>query len=197
MRFFELSKIDKLYFRHEDIARALDISPESAKVSANRYVKQGLLVRVKRNIYVLKEKWKVLDREETFILANLGQVPSYISLMTALDYYEITTQMQRDFIESVAVKRTKAIEVEDRIFTYTKISANLYYGFKRVKDFFIATPEKAFLDAFYLMSLGRYNFDVASLDFSKFDCGEIKRSIKKYPTKTQKLLERNGYFRKT
>lgn len=197
MKYFELNKIDKLYFRHEDIARALDITPESAKVSANRYVKQGLLVRVKRNIYVLKEKWKVLDREETFILANLGQVPSYISLMTALDHYEITTQMQRDFIESVAVKRTKAIEVEDRTFNYTKISTHLYFGFERAKDCFIATPEKAFLDALYLMSLGRYNFDVASIDLSKFDHDGIKRSIKKYPSKTKKLLDSYGYIRKT
>ena len=110
MRLLELSKIQKLYFRHEDIARTLDISDESAKVSASRYVKQGLLVRLKRNLYVLREKWKILEKEEKFILANLMQVPSYISLMTALDYYEITTQMQRDFIESVAVKRTKEKE---------------------------------------------------------------------------------------
>ena len=55
------------------------------------------------------------DREQKFIIANIYQVPSYISLMTALDYYEITTQMQRDFIESVILKRTVTKEIEAKV----------------------------------------------------------------------------------
>jgi predicted transcriptional regulator of viral defense system len=156
-----------------------------------------VLVKIKRNIYILKEKWKVLEREEKFTLANLIQVPSYISLMTALDYYEITTQIQRNFIESVAVKRTKETKVENTIFTYSKINTNLYFGFKKEKDFFVATAEKAFLDALYLRSLGRYNFDIDSLDFSKLKRNEIRKIEKKFPVKTQKLLDKNEYIRKT
>jgi predicted transcriptional regulator of viral defense system len=192
MKILELNRINKLYFGHEEISMTLGITLQSAKVSANRYVKQGMLLKVKRNIYILKEKWKVLEREGKFILANLIQVPSYISLMTALDYYEITTQIQRDFIESVAVKRTK-----ETAFTYRKIRLNLYFGFNKEKDFFIATPEKAFLDALYLMSLGRYSFDVDSIDFSKLKRNEIRKLIKRFPAKTRKLLGENGYFRKT
>jgi predicted transcriptional regulator of viral defense system len=197
MKILELSKIKKLYFGYEEISRTLGITPQSARVSATRYVDQGVLVKIKRNIYIRKEKWKVLEREEKFILANLGQVPSYISFMTALDYYEITTQIQRNFIESAAVKRTKETEVENTIFTYSKIKTNLYFGFKKEKDFFIATPEKAFLDAFYLKSLGRYNFDIDSLDLSKLKRNEIRKLGKKFPVKTQKLLVQNEYFRKT
>tara|TARA_B100000315_G_scaffold186633_1_gene176062 strand:- start:978 stop:1571 length:594 start_codon:yes stop_codon:yes gene_type:complete len=197
MRFFELSKINKLYFDYEEISRALEITLQSAMVSASRYVKQGLLIKIKRNIYVLNEKWKALEREDKFTLANLIQVPSYISLMSALDYYEITTQIQRDFIESVAVKRTKEREVKNTLFNYTKINTNLYFGFKKEKDFFIATPEKAFLDALYLMSLGRYSFDIDSLDFSKLNGNEISKLRKRFPAKTRKLLDKNGYFRKT
>jgi predicted transcriptional regulator of viral defense system len=197
MKFLELNKIKKLYFGYEEISRILSITLPSARVSANRYVHQGLLVKLKRNIYVLKEKWNVLKREDKFALANLVQVPSYISLMTALDYYEITTQMQREFIESVAVKRTKEKEVDTTVFNFTKINANLYFGFKKDKDFFIATPEKAFLDALYLMSLGRYNFDIDSIDFGKLNRNEIMGMVKRFPVKTQKLFDANGYFRKT
>ena len=111
MKLLELSKIRKLYFSYLDIARALGISTASAKVSASRYVKLGVLVRIKRNMYMLREVWNTAGREEKFVIANLGQAPSYISLMTALDYYEITTQVQRDFFESVVVKRTKEIQV--------------------------------------------------------------------------------------
>lgn len=197
MKILELNKINKLYFGYEEISRVLSITLPSARVSANRYVNQGLLVKLKRNIYILKEKWKVLEREDKFVLANLVQVPSYISLMTALDYYEITTQIQRDFIESIAVKRTIEKEVDNSVFNFTKISANLYFGFKKDKDFFMATPEKAFLDALYLMSLGRYNFDIDSIDFGKLNRNEIMKMEKKFPAKTQKLLDKNGYFRKT
>lgn len=194
MKIQELNRIRKLYFGHEEISRVLGISLQSSRVSANRYVKHGLLIRIKRNMYVLTEKWRTLEREEKFILANLLQVPSYISLMTALDYYEISTQMQRDFIESVALKRTKEIEAENSIFTYTKINTNLYKGFKKEEGFFIAVPEKAFLDAFYLMSLGRYSFDIASIDFNKLNRDETFRLIKMFPAKIQKAMDNNGYF---
>ncbi|MBT8368536.1 MAG: type IV toxin-antitoxin system AbiEi family antitoxin domain-containing protein, partial [Deltaproteobacteria bacterium] len=57
MKLQELNKISKLYFGIADIAKAIGISPASAKVSASRYVKLGALVRIKKNIYVLRETW--------------------------------------------------------------------------------------------------------------------------------------------
>ena len=89
MKLIELNKIKKPYFGYNEIARVLGINSESAKVTASRYVKQGLLLRLKKNIYVLPELWNSAGREGKFLLANLGQVPSYISLTTALDYHEV------------------------------------------------------------------------------------------------------------
>jgi predicted transcriptional regulator of viral defense system len=195
MKLLELNKIRKLYFGYEDIARALGISRSSAKVSASRYVKLGVLVRIKRNIYVLREVWNAAEIEEKFIIANLGQAPSYISLMTALDYHEITTQVQRNFFESVALKRTKEIQVSDSLFRYSKVAGVFYFGFKREKDFFIATPEKALLDAFYLMSYGRYALDISAVDAEKLDRDEIRRLSKEFPLKTRNLLMRHGYLK--
>ncbi|OEU64200.1 MAG: hypothetical protein BBJ57_00255 [Desulfobacterales bacterium PC51MH44] len=188
MRSFELYEIHKLYFGHEEISRVLGISLESAKLSAHRYTKQGFLVRIKRNIYVLRERWNTLDRIEKYQIANLVQVPSYISLMTAMDYYQITTQLQQDFFESIAVKRTKEIEIERNIFNFSKVKAELYFGFVKKKDFFIAIPEKAFLDAIYLMSLGRYNLDMASIDLSKLKVNELLKVVVKFPAKTKMIL---------
>ena len=184
-----LKKIKKLYFGYEEIARSLAIAHDSARVSANRYVKQGYLVRVKRNIYVLKEKWVTLTKEEQFVLANMAQVPSYISLMTALDYYELTTQLQRDFIESIAVKRTKEVKVENTVFNYTKIAKNLFLGFVRKKGFFIAEPEKAFLDILYLVSLKRYSFDLSSIELDKLNFVKLKLMARKFPKKVQEALK--------
>jgi predicted transcriptional regulator of viral defense system len=194
MRYFQLREIKKLYFGYEDIARTLGISLNSAKITAHRYVKQGMTIRVKRNIYVLKERWVSFDREQKFIIANIYQVPSYISLMTALDYYEITTQMQRDFIESIVLKRTARKEIEETVLNYTKISTDIYGGFFKKQGFFIAEPEKAFLDAVYLMSFGRYNLDMSSIDFSKLDVKKIERMAKSLPLKTRNFLTKHEYF---
>jgi predicted transcriptional regulator of viral defense system len=195
MKQLELNKIRKPYFGYEEIAKVLGISKASAKVSASRYVRQGILLRIKKNIYVLREVWDAAGREEKFSLVNLGQVPSYISLMTALDYYEITSQVQRDLFESVAVKRTKEINLKGSVFRYVKITGALYFSFKKEKGFFIATPEKALLDAFYLMSYGRYALDISALDTMKLDKTEIKQLSREFPLKTQNMLRKYGYLK--
>jgi predicted transcriptional regulator of viral defense system len=196
MKLKELNKIKKLYFGYEEIAKAFGISGSSAKVTASRYVRQGLLLRIKNNVYVRREMWNAAGIEEKFMLANLGQVPSYISLITALEYYEVTTQVLRDFFESVAIKRTKEINLNGSVFRYSKVASGLYFGFKREKDFFIATPEKALLDAFYLMSYGRYSLDISALDETKLDGDEVRRLSAGFPLKTRNMLKKYGYLEK-
>ncbi len=71
----------------------------------------------------------------------------------------------------------------------------MYFGFKKEKGFFIATPEKALLDAFYLMSYGRYALDIAALDEMKLDRDEIKRLSREFPLKTQNMLKKYGYLK--
>jgi hypothetical protein len=197
MKINSLRTIEKLYFGYEEISRVLGITLESARVSVSRYVKQGLLVRIRRNLYVLADKWKTMDREERFMVANIAQVPSYISLLTAMEYYELTTQIQRDFIESIAVKRTKEILAQDTVFNYIRINKKLYFEFSRKKGFFIASPEKAFLDAFYLMSLKRYNFDLTAIDLERLNMDRLIKIAKRFPQRTQKMLREYGILKKT
>lgn len=193
MKLQELRNLQELYFGHEELSRVLGITTASARVAACRYTRLGLLIRLKRDMYMLREVWNAAGKEEKFRLANLGQTPSYISLTTALDYYEITTQLQQDFIESIAIKRTKEIRLNGHIFRYTKIAKDLYFGFKKVKNFFIATPEKALLDAFYLLSHARYQLDISAINPEKIDTEKLKHLSKSFPLKTQKILEKHGY----
>ncbi|MCF8109399.1 MAG: hypothetical protein K9J81_10435 [Desulfohalobiaceae bacterium] len=194
MKLNQLLQIQKLYFGHEELARALGITRDSARVTASRYVKQGLLVRIRNNLYMLREKWKYMDREDAFQIANLGQVPSYISLTTALDYFGLTTQLQRDFFESIALKRTKEIKVESTIFTYRTLSPYLYFGFQKKQNFFIADPEKALLDALYLMSLSRYSLDLSAIEPHKLDQKLLANMSTFFPLRTRKLLHSHEYL---
>jgi predicted transcriptional regulator of viral defense system len=197
MKLNELYQIQKLYFGHEELARALDITRDSARVAASRYVNKGLLIRIRKNLYVLKQRWKNAGLEEKFQIANMGQVPSYVSLLTALDYYDLTTQVQRDFFESMALKRTREININNSVFKYTKISENLYFGFEKQKDFFIARPEKALLDALYLISFGRYSLDLSAVEAGKLDPEQLLVLSKGYPLRTRKLLRTYGYIKAT
>ena len=110
--------------------------------------------------------------------------------MTALSYHGLTTQVQRGFFESISVKRTRKFEVGQFAFHYVKIRSDLYKGFERVEDVFIALPEKALLDSFYLASIGRYSFDVASLDLTKVS-GEVLENLSlPFPPRVRKFMEK-------
>jgi predicted transcriptional regulator of viral defense system len=191
MRYIKLRKLNsRLYFTYEDVADVLGIGSNSAKVLCTRYSKIGLIIRLKKNLYTLKERWEKNSQEDFFKISNILQVPSYISLMTALSYYEITTQVQRGVIESVCVKRTLKKTIENTEFNFYKINRNLYFDFLKKDDFFIASKEKAFVDAVYLYSFGKYSFDFDSIDISKLDMKKIKKIIKVFPERTKQTLKK-------
>jgi hypothetical protein len=89
------------------------------------------------------------------------------------------------------VKRTRKFEVSKFTFNYVKIRSNLYKGFERMEDVFIALPEKALLDAFYLASFGRYSFDVSSLDLTKVDGKVLENLSFPFPPRVRKLMEQH------
>jgi len=178
----------KLYFSSSHLANILQIKPESAKVLAFRYTKSGLFVRLKKDFYCLAQNWQNYTIDQYLQLANLMQVPSYISFMTALSYYEVTTQVQRNFYESAAQKRSISFDIKGTVFAYYKLKKEYYFDFLRQANIFISTKEKAFIDAVYLYSFGKYKIDFASLDLRKIDKRRIKRIIRIYPKKTEKIV---------
>ena len=191
MRYLELMLLQsRLYFTSQDVANLLGIKPSSAIVLCARYVKNGLFIRLKKDFYVMKERWQTNSTSEFFQIANILQVPSYVSLMTALSFYEVTTQIQRKFFESVCIKRTAKYEIDGSLFNFYKLKRELYFDFIKQGDFFIATKEKALLDAIYLYSFGKYSFDVSSVDMAKIDLKKIEKLLTRYPERTKGAFER-------
>ena len=181
MAYQALFNINKPFFTTDDIAQALGISGASAAVLCSRYVKKGLLVRLKKGVYARKETLLNLPSTDLFTIANFLQVPSYISLTTALAYYGITTQLQRDFIESISIRRTAVFDRGGLHFHYTRIKRELYSGFTKEAGAFVALPEKALLDASYLASLGRYSLDTSALDLEKLDKKRLFEMARPFP----------------
>ena len=158
-----------LFFTVEDVAALRGISVPSAHVLCSRYVRRGFFIRVKQNFYILEQNWERFGRQDFFRVCNYLQVPSYVSLMTALCFHGISTQVQRNWYECVSIRKSSVLEMRGVSFRYHKVQPQIYGGFVQDEGVFIATPEKAFLDAVYLNALGRYPLDWASMDLGRLD----------------------------
>jgi len=191
MKYDDLQRFsEKPFFAIENIADLLDITIPSARVLAARYAKRGIFIRLKKNLYLTDQRWRNSSRDDLLKIANFIQVPSYISFMTALSLYEVTTQVQRDFIESASLKRSAHFNVKGTLFNYYKMKREYYFDFERRDGLFIATREKAFADMVYLYSLGRYSIDLSSLDMAKLDKKKLRKIISVFPRRTKEVISR-------
>lgn len=70
MNLGKLQNIDKLIFNADDLSNILSISKKSAQVTASRYVDAGLLIRLKRDLFILPQKFQNINEEELFLISN-------------------------------------------------------------------------------------------------------------------------------
>jgi predicted transcriptional regulator of viral defense system len=112
--------------------------------------KRGLIKKIANNFYIFSDV--VLNENHLKFIANKLYSPSYISLETALSYYNLIPEMVYQ-IKSVTPMKTKKLNTSIGSFTYQKIKRELFWGYILVKinncNFLMAEPEKAFLDFFY------------------------------------------------
>ena len=187
-KFKQINK--KTFFMPEDVSSVLNIETNSARVLCSRYSKNGIFIKLKNNYYAFAAIWELNKEEDFFQVANVLQVPSYVSFMTALAHYGITSQVQRNFFESVSVKRTVQYNVKDSEFLYCKLNKKYYFDFVKKGSFFIATPEKAFLDCVYLFSFGKYRADFDSISVEKLNKKKILGLLTKYPERIKKSVKK-------
>ncbi len=123
-----------------------------------RWKKNGLLIQLRRGIYILNEN----DRKvfpSRFFFANQIIWPSYVSLESALGHYGLIPEAVKD-VTSVTSKKTVRFKNKTGEFIYQHIKPDAFRGYHSFKDeagldVFIAEPEKAAVDFFYL-NLGKF-----------------------------------------
>ncbi len=184
--------INSFPFTIDDVEKSRVISSSSARVYCTRKVKSGDFIRLKNNLYILKTTWDKLTWTQQLQLANRIQVPSYISLLTAMAYYELTTQIPTVRIESIAKTRTYLKEIQEIEYSFIKINKNLYFGFTKIDELFIAEPEKALADCIYLCSFGKYAFDFNALEWDEINKKTLTVLLDKFPQKTQTWWRKHG-----
>lgn len=118
-----------------------------------RWQVQGLIVKLKKGVYLLNENDRKIDPSRSFI-ANQLHTPSYVSLEYALNFYGLIPEKVAD-VTSVTTKKTMRFNTPKGAFIYQHVKPDVFRGFKTFKDeaglvFFMALPEKAVADFIYL-----------------------------------------------
>ncbi len=146
-------KVKDMPFFSSDVAEILSTSPLILRNQFSRWKKQGLLVELKRGLYILGqgERQTTLSRQA---IAAVLYPPSYISLESALSHYQMIPE-RVDTVMSVSPKKTRVFRNPQGTFSYRNLQTSLNFGFQAKKDengypYFIAEPEKALLDYLYL-----------------------------------------------
>ncbi|OPL13065.1 MAG: hypothetical protein AVO39_11130 [delta proteobacterium MLS_D] len=181
---------NRLFFTSRDVAVLFGITPAAAHVLCSRQVKNGAFVRLRKDFYVSADRLPWLEQKDFFVIANYLQVPSYISCTTALAYHGVTTQVPRGWYESAALKRSIRYGGDGFDFLYFKLKKEFYFGFSKIGSFFMASKEKAFLDACHLEAFGRYSLDWSALGEDRLDRDVLESMMVAFPERTRKLVRR-------
>jgi predicted transcriptional regulator of viral defense system len=189
MRRYKSYDLGKIYKSPQTVFTIKELSlfwgvnqPKLVWARANDYVRRGKLYRIKRGIYAKDEDY------DKFELATKIYTPSYISLETVLAKEGVIFQ----YYETIFVVSylTRALQVDMHKIKFRKIKNKILInseGISQEENYFIATKERAFLDAVYLYK--NYYFD----NLDTIDKNKVFELVKIYRNK--KLIERvKKYF---
>jgi hypothetical protein len=123
---------------------------------------KGSLIQLKRGMYTLPDNDRAV-KFSRFFLANQLYTPSYISLESALSYYNMIPEAVHT-VTSVSPKKTQQFTNQYGLFQYHHIKPDLYGDYLVVKDefantYFIASKERALIDFLYLRPRGLKSYD--------------------------------------
>jgi len=150
MTYIEFQKIVGPFtvFSLADIRQA---SPAFHRRRLNEWQEKGYIRKVIKGYYVFADR--VLNEKVLFEIANRIYAPSYVSFEMALAYYELIPESVYG-ITSASTRKTSHFKTPIGAFIYRTIRPKLYFGFDFLKNneklFKLASPEKAFLDLFYI-----------------------------------------------
>lgn len=111
----------------------------------HRCMKKGLIGRIERGLYYVKERYNEYE------IASHIVDSSYVSMVSALAYYGLTTQIPR-VIYVVSTKRHRRLKgVAGFDIVFKNIKREMLFGYRKEANgnIFIAEPEKALIDIYY------------------------------------------------
>ena len=132
-----------------EVLQSLYKDYQSPNMHISMLEKKGLLIRLKRGLYVVSPE--ISGRELSIgLVANHLYGPSYVSLHWALRWYGIIPE-RIDTVTSITTRHTRGFENSLGRFTFRGVSQKYFpIGIKSQEDaglhFLLASPEKALCD---------------------------------------------------
>lgn len=155
-----------------DLMVMFGVEKRAAQAFVSYNVKKGAFLRLKAGLFALKS-----NLPSEYAIANRIYFPSYISLDSALSYYNLIPETVYA-ITSVTPKPTREFEVMGRLFDYRRIKKEAFTGYipKKIhgETIYIATPEKAVADFAYFVSLGKREKN-DRLKLNRIDSSKLKK----------------------
>jgi predicted transcriptional regulator of viral defense system len=122
----------------------------------SRWTKEKRLLQLRRGKYLLPEMFRQQE-PHPFFIANYLVRPSYISLFTALQYYQMIPE-HTHLIQSVTTQQGAKLETELGFMRYYSCQVFRFSGYQSLQSgngiqesFYIAEPEKALIDICYYL----------------------------------------------
>ncbi len=117
---------------------------------------------------------------------------SYVSMLSALRYYDLTTQIPST-VSVVSPKKHRKVKLEGYKVEFIRFRERLIFGYVRRGNAFIAEPEKAMLDA---MHYGSYAYLDEAFEYGTrdklVDVDKLIRYAHRFGEKT--LMNKLGFF---
>lgn len=176
----KLLELNLKIFTPNDLKVIFGVSKRAVQGFLNYNIKKGAFVHLRKGLYGLNRN---LPNE--FVLANRVYFPSYVSLDSALAYYNLIPETVYS-ITSVTTRPTREFKVNNLSYEYRKIKREAYAGYepKKVNGqiIYIAVPEKAVADFLYFVSLGKQTFN-DRLKIEKIDKIKLYQYLKLFKQK--------------
>jgi len=130
------------------------LDPSFHRQQLNYWHNQGYIKPLAGGYYILADR--AVNEMYLFMVANKIYGPSYISLESALAYYEVIPESVLG-VTSVSSRKTKQYESAWGVFSYRSVKTQYMIGYQVIENtpgnkFKIAYLEKALLDYLYLNS---------------------------------------------
>jgi len=184
----ELEEKNMVLFSKEDLKQILGMKDITVKSILQRYKKRGYIKNPKRNMYFFSD-----NPPSLLSVAYQIYSPSYISFETALASYGIIPEVVYSVV-SATTKSTREFTFEETVFKYLKIKSQAFTGYVKKDNYFIAEPEKAFVDYLYFVAIEGKTLNTR-LDLSKLSQKKVRHYVKLFESKPLYNLLKKVYVK--
>ena len=148
---------EKHLFSTSDLFQLTELRKEVLQVELARLVRSGTVERIARGWY--SNPFHPPTPEET---AMVLRHPSYISMEYALSFHNILSQTTYT-MTLITIRSPYTYNQGKWAFEYHQIANRLFWGFEKKDTFYMAGPEKAFLDLIYIRTVRNKEIDTEGI----------------------------------